>query len=414
LEQRNGRIDRYGQSKTPYIYYLIGKSELEGLKTDLHIVENLTKKEEEVYKALGDAGSVLKLYDANAEENKLEEAIKDRNENFLFDNGDIEIDEDSLFGGDSDITETNISDEPIEKDFSLYNSDSEYYQDLFGQLKTDTLIQQNDAEFIDASYLEVKNTKELNSVLFDLPKEAKPKINDIYRLSLDKNTVQNAIDNARKKKGEWAKFQMLYDLHPVIKYMMTKLEASVDKEVALVAKINSIPKNTVYFVLHGQVANNIGQSVISDFFAIGFNLDGGMSKKPIPLRAFVAEYKINDELFTHTITDDILKKIKALLPDVVDFASETYMRQQQVVEQLRREKDFEVYKEHLKNWERMAKEQIELDFVDKQRTGFIKKRIEDKEHEIETIISKSSQYYKDLTSLNNDAYLQIISVFYNS
>jgi hypothetical protein len=131
-------------------------------------------------------------------------------------------------------------------------------------------------------------------------------------------------------------------------------------------------------VLHGQVANNIGQSVISDFFAIGFNLDGGMSKKPIPLRAFVAEYKINDELFTHTITDDILKKIKALLPDVVDFASETYMRQQQVVEQLRREKDFEVYKEHLKNWERMAKEQIELDFVDKQRTGFIKKRIEDK------------------------------------
>lgn len=48
---------------------------------------------------------------------------------------------------------------------------------------------------------------------------------------------------------------------------------------------------------------------------------------------------------------------------------------------------------------------------DKVMTGFVKRRFEDRELEIKTILEKSSQYYKDLTSLNKDAYLKVISVF---
>ena len=59
LEQRNGRIDRYGQKKTPYIYYVVGKTDDEAIRTDLHIINNLTKKEEEKHKTLGDLGSIM-------------------------------------------------------------------------------------------------------------------------------------------------------------------------------------------------------------------------------------------------------------------------------------------------------------------------------------------------------------------
>ena len=317
LEQRNGRIDRYGQTKTPYIYCLIGRSEIDGLKTDLHIIENLTKKEDEVNKALGNAGSVMKLYDVAAEEKVIQEAIKNQNEDFSLEKNDddeSDFDLDMLFGGKSDITEVNIEDEPIVEELSLFNSDSDYYQNLFEQLKSDNLIKKDDAEFIDDTYLEVKNTKELNRILFDFPKEAKPAINDIYRLSLDKETVQKAINDARKRKGEWAKFQMLYDLHPVIKYMMTKLEASVDKNVALVAKLNNLPAKTAFFVLHGQVANNVGQSVISDFFVIGFNLSGGMSKAPMPLNEFIQKNSLSDNLYTQNINIEDINKLEKLLP----------------------------------------------------------------------------------------------------
>ncbi|EDM25745.1 putative ATP-dependent helicase [Lentisphaera araneosa HTCC2155] len=408
LEQRNGRIDRYGQSKTPYIYYMIAKSDLDGLKTDLHIIENLTKKEEEVYRTLGDAGAVMKLYDTNSEEDKVKEAMADSNEDFFED-----FDTDSLFGeAETDKTDSCVDPEPIQEERSLYGNDSSYYQDLIDQLKADQLLETTDAEFVDKNYLEIKNTKELHRVLFDLPKQAKPKLNEIYRLSLSKDTVQDSIEEARKKKGEWAKFQMLYDLHPVIKYLMTKLEASVDKDVALVAKIKDLPENTAYFVIHGQVANNVGQAVISDFFVVPMRLDGGMASQPITLHEFMEEFNVSNELLTQSIEEEDINKLTKLLPDAIDFGTQMYMHQKQQLKQVEMEKKSAVYEEKLKHWEKDANDQLLLDFEDKPKTGFIKRKLEDRELEIKTILEKSSQYFKDLTSLNQDAYLKVISVFY--
>ncbi|MGD9556711.1 MAG: helicase-related protein [Mangrovibacterium sp.] len=415
LEQRNGRIDRYGQKKTPWIYYLIAQSETPGVKTDLHIIENLTKKEEEVYKTLGDAGAVMKLYSPEAEEKKLEEAIAGQNENFLIEGNDTEtelFDTDLLFGGLLEVTESRIESDPIEKSYSLYPGDYGFYSELIAQLKTDKLLKDGDAEFIDKNYLEVRNTKMLNRLLYDLPREAKPAVNDIFRLSFKKEIVQQAIDDARKKKGEWAKFQLLYDLHPVARALMSKLESGIDKQVALVARLKRLPERTAWFVIHGQVSNNIGQAIISEFFVVPTVIGGGF-RQPIALSKFVEQFQLNKELITQTIEPTMLDQFKVLLPEVVEFAREMYMRQIQMLKELEAEKELAVYQEKLKNWGRQAKDQLQADFGDKIQTGFIKRRFEDKEHEIETIISESSRFYQDLTSLNKDAYLKIISVFYN-
>jgi len=413
LEQRNGRIDRYGQSQIPLIHYLIAKSDIEGLKTDFHILEKLTKKEEEVYNSLGDSASVFKLYDSKSEERKVEEAIIKQDEDFFFGFSAPIVSDDDLFGGESDVTESFVETEPIEPELSLYAGDGEYYQDLIEQLKAEKLMESGDAEFVDPTYLEVKNTKEFDRVLFDLPKESKPALKDIYRLSLDKNTVQNGISEARKKKGEWAKFQMLYDLHPVIRFLMTKLEASVDKEVALVARHGKIPSGTAWYIIHGQVSNNLGQSVISDFFVVPMKLSGGLHKQPLALRDFINQFEINQNLLTQHMEEEHLENLSEMLIDVIDFANEMHMRQLQQRKELEMEKQLAVYQEKLKHWEKSAKDHLELAFADAPQNGFIKRRMEDEEKYVETIISKSSQYYKDLNSLNNEAHLKVIAVFYN-
>jgi len=311
------------------------------------------------------------------------------------------------------VTETKVIDEPVDTGFSLYAGETAFYRDLFDQLRSDELVGGGEVEFVDDTYLEIKNTKELNRVLYDLPREARPSLNDVYRLSLDKDTVQNAIAEARKKKGDWAKFQMLYELHPVVRYFLTKLEASVDKDVALVARLSQLPKNTAWFVLQGQVANNLGQAVIAEFFVVPVTMEGALADEPLPLKQFVKDHNIDKPLQTQTVDDKTLAALKALLPKVVKWGRQTYMHPIQERKGAQMEKDLAVYEEHLKNWNKEAKEQLELDFAEQTMTGFVKSRREKEEREIETILSTSSQYYKDLTSLDQEPYIKVVSVFFN-
>lgn len=414
LEQRNGRIDRYGQKRSPQIYYLLATSETEGLKTDLHIIENLTRKEEEVYQTLGDAGSVMKLYDSKQEEQRVADAMSRQEEDFLEtaeDEDDFDLD--LLFGGESDITETLTIEEPIKEQISLYPNDGAYYRDLIAQLKNDQLIQHGEAEFIDDSYLEVRNNAALHRILYDLPREAKPAKGDIYRLSLDKSTIQNAIAEARKTNKQWAAFQMLYDLHPVIRYFMTQLEASVDKDVALVAELHHLPPDTASFVIHGQVANQIGQAIISEFFVVTLNKSGALARQPQTLADFIYEQNIHKDLYTQVVSQGEIDILQQLLPEAIRYANELYMRQIQQQKAIDMEQKLHAYQQHLKQWEQQAMERLERDFGDQPAQGFMKQRVQDKRVEIETIASKSSQYFRDLTSLDQDPYLKIVAVFFN-
>jgi SNF2 family DNA or RNA helicase len=68
MEQRNGRIDRYGQHVPPEITYLITRSRNPVIRGDLRILDRLIEKEQEAHKNIGDAATLLGLYDARKEE----------------------------------------------------------------------------------------------------------------------------------------------------------------------------------------------------------------------------------------------------------------------------------------------------------------------------------------------------------
>jgi SNF2 family DNA or RNA helicase len=412
LEQRNGRIDRYGQNKTPYIHYLIATSEIEGLKTDLHIVDRLVEKEEVVYKTLGDAASVMKLYDSKKEERMVEEAMMGGNETYLDHLVKMEeFDFAGLFGADSDSTAAIVTKTPYENPITLYPSEQKFYSDLFEQLSSSGQIQHNDVEIKDG-YLEVLNTQELNRILFDLPPESKPKAGQLFRLTLDKALVQQSIEDARKRTGDWAKFQVLNELHPVIRYYLTKLEASMHKDHVPVAKTKQVPDGTAWYIFHAQVSNNLGQPMVSDFLAVGLDAKGKVLRPAMPLRDFLAEYPIAEKLHTEAISGGEMKQLQQNLEQAVGEVSR-HMQVMQDKLELRMEGHLADYRTKLENWYKAATQQLEAQFEEGSGNQLWARIRDSRQREIETILSTSGQYFHDLTSLQGDAYIKAIAVFYH-
>lgn len=409
LEQRNGRIDRYGQSKTPFIYYLVGHTNEEAIKTDLHIIKKLISKEDEVNKTLGDVGSVMHLHDAKKEEKKVEDALANGDKDFL-EVEEKEFDYASLFEDDS--TDATITGSPYEETLSLYNQDYEYYKQLFRQLDSSKLVNQSDFEFNEEDdIIELKNTKDLHSILYDMPPESKPKVGEVFKLTLDKDLVQRAIDNARKKKGDWAEYQILYDLHPAIKYYMTKLEASVPKNQAPAARVsNKLPTNSAWYILHGQVSNNLGQPVISDFFVVGEN-DGIYESMSIP--EFIARFDMGGALYNEDISSEQLISLGYKLPGIIKNATEKRMKSLQsslgkTMWDIRIKEE-----EKLIHWQEASLEQVEVAFEDSPDNEMYRNRKEKQIKEIQAIADKSKQYTKNMMALSNQAYIKVMATYFN-
>lgn len=407
LEQRNGRIDRYGQKNTPYIYYLLSVSETKGLKTDLHIIEKLSEKEDEIHKTLGDAASFLRQYDSVGEESIIQNMII-KGDDTALDNFKWE----SLFGEEGENTEVEIDNDPISKRSSFFESDFDFYKNLIGFLKSRNSVTQQDIEIQEDGFIEVLNSKELDFYLYSMPAEAKCKRGSTYKLTSDKDLVQKSIEDARKKKGLWPKFHMLYDLHPIVKTWMNKLEANIDKDVALVAKTNKIPINTRWYVFHAQVSNNLGQSVLSEFLTIGLKVDGSILKI-CPFDNFNNEFNLSETLYNEEISISELESLKVRLKFAIDSIYNSYLNKKQSdLQDLMLDRSSE-YLKKLNEWHKISKEQIEIEFELTSNSIFTISNKERRVSQIETILNEKSQYFKDMASLDNKAFLKLLAVFFN-
>ena len=76
IQQRNGRIDRYGQLHSPQITALALAAD-DDVTSDLRVVTKLLQKEHEANLALGDAGVLLNLRDAEIEEQAVMKAMRE-------------------------------------------------------------------------------------------------------------------------------------------------------------------------------------------------------------------------------------------------------------------------------------------------------------------------------------------------
>ena len=415
LEQRNGRIDRYGQKQTPIIYYLVAKSNRPDLKTDFRIIDKLRDKEQEVHDTLGDAMSVMELYNVQKEEKAIGDMLQGKT-----DTDAIEPEPQRRrrpMGFKKDVAKTpateRLTDKIFEQRFSLYKDDLSFYQDLFEELEAVGSIQHGDVVMHrdDATipYVEVKNNEELREVLYDIPREAFPQDN-IFRLATDKAWLNKSIAESRKStKSEWSKFLPLYDIHPIIQYLLTKFTASLPKTQAMAVRYSELPKGMSYYLFYGSHGNGLGQNLVSKFFVVPINAEGQLKERPMSFHDFTQKYVIDGKFMTGATSDDI-NTLHANLQQAIDMGMVDYMYDAQAKVSDAMDKQLKEYKQKLAVWADTANSQIPDEDVSITRTNQYKKEKE----EIQKITDQSSQFFQDLFSLDNaDPYMRLLAVFHN-
>jgi SNF2 family DNA or RNA helicase len=77
FQQRNGRIDRYGQEKQPHIAYLYTEPEHPKVRGDLRILQLLMEKDEQAAKNIGDPSVFLGVFGAREDEQMTGKAIEE-------------------------------------------------------------------------------------------------------------------------------------------------------------------------------------------------------------------------------------------------------------------------------------------------------------------------------------------------
>ena len=422
LEQRNGRIDRYGQKETPYIYYLIAKSTSDSVRSDMAILKKLVDKEEEVHKTLGDALCVMNLYSAEKEAVAVTKAIKTHNTHFLETNQEGEEQKTrrrrgGFFSLGKNTTPAKEHKVLYEPQLSLYHDDMQFYRDLFAELESKGRNEHGEIQVVDAEipYVEAMESKDLKEVLYDIPREALP-TDRVFRLCNNRKVVMDAIADSRKENNNnWAKFQPLYDLHPIIQYQLTKLAASVPKEQAFVVKHKMFPQDIALFLMYGSVANGLGQTLVSKFFVVPMNIQKGtLCEAPYSLDDMLKKYPdMMNTIYQESVSEEELALLQDLLSDALENGETQYMYSRQNEESHKMSQQLEIYRQKLAHWANQAKQQLSIQFGE-DVIQFRQKAYSKAEEEIETIVSKQSQFNNDLFTLdNNEPYIKVLAVFFN-
>lgn len=422
LEQRNGRIDRYGQKETPYIYYLIAKSTSDSVSSDMAILKKLVDKEEKVHKTLGDALSVMNLYSAEKEAVAVTKAIKTHDTHFLETNQEGEEQKTrrrrgGFFSLGKNTTPAKEHKVMYEPQLSLYHDDMQFYRDLFVELESKGRNEHGEIQVVDAEipYVEAMESKDMKEVLYDIPREALP-TDRVFRLCNNRKVVMDAIADSRKENNNnWAKFQPLYDLHPIIQYQLTKLAASVPKEQAFVVKHKMFPQETALFLLYGSVANGLGQTLVSKFFVVPMNIQKGtLCEAPYSLDDMLKKYPdMMNTIYQESVSEEELALLQDLLSDALENGETQYMYSRQNEESHKMSQQLEIYRQKLAHWANQAKQQLSIQFGE-DVVQFRQKAYSKAEEEIETIVSKQSQFNNDLFTLdNNEPYIKVLAIFFN-
>lgn len=410
FQQRNGRIDRYGQQKRPDIRYLLIESNNKQIKGDMRIIEILIQKEEQALKNIGDPALLLGKFNVEEEETVIAEAIESGSDADTFAQSlDADAQEfnpfEALMAAASETEETAIEQlSETVSDETLF-TDKEYLEQAVQYLnQTDSNPVQ---ELQTVSGLDIRLTPEMERRLRALiPEEAMPQ-GETLRLSDDKAFCMEQMRTSMQKnmdEAAWPSSQYLWKLHPIFSWVNDKAGLLFKRAEAPVLGLPGVlyPGEALYIV-SGSVPNLKSTPLIDEWFGLLYR-DGQfiqrLSMEEVVQKAGLRSARIPN---TNCITNQSIVAASSLLHDVV-MQAKTYLteRYQQYQSEMNPKLDAEVDK--LIELQEKHKEYYQTTLFEHER------QLQEQERRVDKLFDDFTNWVKETLTIQNNPYIRIVSV----
>lgn len=271
FQQRNGRIDRYGQTQQPLIRYLLTDSSNQKIKGDNRILEVLIEKDAQAGKNIGDPSEF------NKEEGEAITAELIERDNNIDDLDDLLGD---FFSGTDDgdsepvdiveaFTPTNESlavDEMLGIRPQIFDNDMDYATAAVNWLQEDASVALQVS--IDGDMLRLTAPSDLKQRRRFLPKEVWPQ-DDRFVLTSDSQKISDELKRCREEDTPWPSIHYLWPLHPVVQWLYDRSLNAFGRHTAPVIRIpQQLEQDEHWYVLHGGFPNRRGQVHLQSWCAV--------------------------------------------------------------------------------------------------------------------------------------------------
>jgi len=314
LEQRNGRIDRYGQAQVPELHYLLSRPSNTELRGDLRVIDVLIQKEEVAHKNLGDARWLLNLHDAEAEEDRIAEGISQREspEAIL---PDAEPSTDflaalmNMWGPDAasgagvpsaasgkqpakagsssswtgdgiapNATAAPATSEPLR----LFATDLEFAEEAFQELLDNQPAGLSKEARLEAPQWEkhiqgftLKAPLDLRERYRFLPPELQQNDDWTFKLTSDRALVQKALAKSRQSADAWPEYELFWEQHPIAEWLNDRMAAHFRRhEAPVLLAHRGLEPGEAAFVFQGVLSNQRSQPMLAEWFAVRLPKEG--------------------------------------------------------------------------------------------------------------------------------------------
>lgn len=418
FQQRNGRVDRYGQTQRPEIHYLCIHSQNQKIHGDNRILELLIDKDREVQDSIGDPSEFIRGASPEEEEaavgNAMENGASPAEFAAAFDDPD-DI-EKLILGDDGDASPT-----PRDEDAAdhcrtmptLFPSDFQYAAEALaflrsqtnGQLQYETMPAPHGGT---GNTLIVTPTPDLALTLKAMPPEILPDEGQ-FVLCDDRQRLMDEIRRCRDTADAWPTVQLLWEQHPLMEYLNAKALASFARQHAPVIELpDCLQPGERVFAVSAVIPNRLGQPVIYAWYGVHYRHGAFVDLKP--LTDWIEPLRLNQAAHPNPLRQPDADALQRLLPDVVSRVRAAVSQERDAIEK-RNFAKLEAHLQALEDLQRRHEQQLTAQFDVLPPTEHAQGRHARRQRELKQLFDDYFQWIQDAMLTEDQPHIQIACAF---